>query len=364
VPRLEALEGRALPSTLTVTNLSDTGVAGDGSLRGELASAQPEDTITFQPELHGSVLVGGTLTLTRNVTIQGNQDAQGNPLVAVDGRHQVRDFVVSTGVTASLIGLGVADGFVPGLDVGQGGGILNQGTLTVQGCTITGNWAGASRVYGPGEAGFVTGQGGGIYNLGTLTVQNSSLSGNTAGGQGAGGAITNGPGIWSAGYPKVWKGATATVIGCTITGNAAARGGGIFQTSSGGGLTVRSSSIAGNTAMQDAGGVFINWRVGGTALTAAVSASATTLAVQSATYFMTGETIQIGNEQLLVTGADTAHNTLTVARGANGTTAVAHMSGTSVFGLTTTLDAFTLAQLLNNSAPSNANIDGLYLTCL
>src|SRR5262245_9948339 len=35
VPRLEALEGRAVPSTLTVTNLGDTGAAGDGSLRGE-----------------------------------------------------------------------------------------------------------------------------------------------------------------------------------------------------------------------------------------------------------------------------------------------------------------------------------------
>jgi hypothetical protein len=47
VPRLEVLEGRALPSTLSVTTLRDSGVAGDGSLRGEIAAAQSGDTITF-----------------------------------------------------------------------------------------------------------------------------------------------------------------------------------------------------------------------------------------------------------------------------------------------------------------------------
>jgi hypothetical protein len=360
VPRLEALEGRALPSTLTVTTLQDSGVAGDGSLRGELAAAQPGDTITFQPGLHGSLLLGSTLSLTRNVTVQGNLDATGNPLVTLDGQHRVRDVLVNPSVTASLVGLGIADGFVPGLDVGQGGGIFNQGTLTVQSCTITGNWAGSSQVY---SSGFATGQGGGIYNLGTLTVQNSTLSGNTAGGVGgAGGALMNGPGLWVGGYPNVWKGATATVVGSTISGNAATRGGGIFQTSSGGGLTIRASTITGNMAADDAGGIFINWRVGGTALTAAVSASATTLAVQSTTYFVTGETIQLDNEQMTILAVDALHKTLTVTRGVNGT-AAAHLLGAKVFGLTTTLDAFTLAHLLNNNAPSNANTDGVYLSC-
>jgi hypothetical protein len=134
VPRLDALEDRTLPSILTVTNLRDTGIAGDDSLRGEIAVAQAGDTINFQPGLHGSILLGSTLTLTKNVIIQGNLDASGNPLVSVDGQHQVRDFFVNTGVAASLIDLGIRDGFVPGTDVGQGGGILNQGTLTVQSC--------------------------------------------------------------------------------------------------------------------------------------------------------------------------------------------------------------------------------------
>src|SRR5262249_62085726 len=38
-PRLEVLEDRTVPSTLTVTNNLDTGALGDGSLRGEIAAA-------------------------------------------------------------------------------------------------------------------------------------------------------------------------------------------------------------------------------------------------------------------------------------------------------------------------------------
>jgi hypothetical protein len=52
------LEGRALPSTLAVTNTSDTGVSGDGSLRGEIAAASG-DTIEFAGSVHGQ-----TITLT------------------------------------------------------------------------------------------------------------------------------------------------------------------------------------------------------------------------------------------------------------------------------------------------------------
>lgn len=51
VPRLEILEDRGLPSTLVVTNALDTGAAGDGSLRGEIAAAAGGDRIVFAPSL-------------------------------------------------------------------------------------------------------------------------------------------------------------------------------------------------------------------------------------------------------------------------------------------------------------------------
>src|SRR5262249_58309364 len=78
VPRLEALEDRSLPST--VTNLAD---AGPGSLRGQLAAAAPGDTIDFAPGLRGTINLGSDLILDRNLTILGNLDAAGNPLVTL-----------------------------------------------------------------------------------------------------------------------------------------------------------------------------------------------------------------------------------------------------------------------------------------
>src|SRR5262249_34341927 len=72
-PRLEGLEERWVPSTLTVTNALDTGVAGDGSLRGEIAAAQSGDVINFAPGLAGQTitLTNGELAITRSLDIEG-----------------------------------------------------------------------------------------------------------------------------------------------------------------------------------------------------------------------------------------------------------------------------------------------------
>src|SRR5262245_28710570 len=48
--RLEALEDRTVPSTLTATSAADS---GPGSLRAEIAAAQSGDTINFAPSLQG-----------------------------------------------------------------------------------------------------------------------------------------------------------------------------------------------------------------------------------------------------------------------------------------------------------------------
>src|SRR5262249_59014777 len=62
LPRLEGLEGRTLPSTITVLNALDS---GSGSLREALAIAASGDTIDFDPGLAGQ-----TITLTsRPLTI-------------------------------------------------------------------------------------------------------------------------------------------------------------------------------------------------------------------------------------------------------------------------------------------------------
>src|SRR5262245_48228179 len=68
-PRLEALEDRFLPSTLTVLNLNDS---GPGSLRQTIANAASGDTINFQPGLSGTIgLTSGEIAVNKNLTITG-----------------------------------------------------------------------------------------------------------------------------------------------------------------------------------------------------------------------------------------------------------------------------------------------------
>ena len=54
--RLEPLEGRDVPSTLTVTNAND---GGAGSLRAAIAAARSGDTIRFAPALIGQTITPG-----------------------------------------------------------------------------------------------------------------------------------------------------------------------------------------------------------------------------------------------------------------------------------------------------------------
>jgi hypothetical protein len=66
-----------------VTNCSDTGVSGDGSLRGEIAAASPGDIIAFSQDCTGAsaiILATGTLTLGQDVPIDGSGHT-----VVVDG---------------------------------------------------------------------------------------------------------------------------------------------------------------------------------------------------------------------------------------------------------------------------------------
>ena len=213
-PSLECLEERWVPSTLTVTNNLDSGA---GSLRADIAAAHNGDTIVFAPSLDGQTitLTSGELLIRKNLTIAG----PGAGELTVSGNNASRVFeVTKTPNSVTLSGLTISNGVANG--VGQlsgGGGILNHGTLTVSGGTLSGNSAA---------------QGGGIFNDGTLTVSNSTLTGNSAS---YGGGINN-------------QG-TLTVSGSTLSGNVAtSAGGGIYNYATGTATVKNSSSITGNTA--------------------------------------------------------------------------------------------------------------------
>src|SRR5262245_13761950 len=69
-PRLEELECRNLPSTLTVLNDADS---GPGSLRDTIATARSGDTVIFDPSLDGETitLTSGELAFNQSLNIRG-----------------------------------------------------------------------------------------------------------------------------------------------------------------------------------------------------------------------------------------------------------------------------------------------------
>jgi hypothetical protein len=118
-----------------------------------------------------------------------------------------------------------------------GGAVVNNGTLTIQRSTISGN--------------VVSHRGGGVYNSGTLVIENSTISGNTS--HNRGGGVDNGSSYY--GYNSV------TIINSTISGNRADnRGGGIYNVcffcvGVGSTVTITNSTISRNTA-ETGGGIF------------------------------------------------------------------------------------------------------------
>jgi hypothetical protein len=200
VPRLESLEDRTVLSTLTVTSALDDG--SSGTLRSVIAGAKKNDKIVFASNLDGDTITlaaaSGQLAISKNLDIEG----PGASLLAISGGNATRVFNVSTGVTLTIGGLTIENGFAD-----QGGGIDNQGTLTLSQDTISANEAKGDSLF--------TGIGGGVFNAAgaSLSVDHCTISNNQSVGnvgRGWGGAILN-------------EG-TANVTATTFTGNVSTGG--------------------------------------------------------------------------------------------------------------------------------------------
>ena len=218
------LLGNASGATIPVTNTNDSGA---GSLRAAITTANGDSGDMINITATGTVtLLSALPALAADMTITG----PGANILTVSGNNSATVgsiFAINTGVTASISGLTIANGNSNSNDQG-GGGILNDGTLTVSNCTISGN----------SGTGSVNNEGGGITNFGTMTVSGSTFSGNTAA---LGGGIFNGDGN------------TLTVTNGTFSGNSAvAKGGGIYNLA-GGTLTVTNSTISGNSGGEGGG---------------------------------------------------------------------------------------------------------------
>jgi hypothetical protein len=160
----------------------------------------------------------------------------GNPVwiygrgTAVSGQDARTPFVVNAGATLHLSDVTVRDGST----TGNGGGIRNAGTLTVNQSTVT-------------ESSASQGYGGGIYNTGTARLTRSTVSGNTAAVQAGG--IDNAAG-------------KLTLVDSTVSGNTGLYGGGIRNHGS---ATLFNSTLFGNGGF--IGGGILNDPAGKVALT-------------------------------------------------------------------------------------------------
>src|SRR5215510_4074582 len=139
----------ASAATITVINTNDS---GPGSLRQALAHANDGDTIDFDSSLNGQriTLTSDQLVVNRSVTISG----LGANNLTVDGNANGSVFYINPLNSVTISGLTITNG-----NAQPGGGIYNDGGLTVSNCTNSGN------------------SGSGIHNTGTsLTVSDCTIS--------------------------------------------------------------------------------------------------------------------------------------------------------------------------------------------
>jgi hypothetical protein len=147
----------------------------------------------------------------------------------------------------------VRDGLLQFDGLAVGGGILNQGTLTLTSSTVSGNTASSDP--------YAFAYGGGIMNLGTTTITDSTISGNvvraiqsdSGSGFASGGGIANGFFYYGIIAPVL------SITGSTISGNttetyspdfnAASYGGGVYAYR--GSVSLTNSTVTGNSSISD-----------------------------------------------------------------------------------------------------------------
>jgi hypothetical protein len=236
VAAFASLSGSAVAATFTVTNSND---AGPGSLRQAVLDANAtaaadvievqlpagNQTITLMTRDTSDLAVGpaglrvsGTLTIDgRGATIE-RSPAQQTP--------EFRIFFVLFGANLTLENLTIRNGYVSAPH--SGGGILNNGTLTLNHSTVS-HCAAA--------------HGGGIENEGGLTLNRSTISDNTA--HGPIETARDGGGI------RTWT--TAILTNSTVSNNSAKTGGGIYSR---GWLALTHCTFSHNAA-KAGGGIFV-----------------------------------------------------------------------------------------------------------
>ena len=247
-------------ATITVTSLGDDTVGdgevtlreailaanSDSSVDGSVAGNGP-DEIVFATS-PGTITLGGTAlpTISDELAITGPGASQ----LAVDASGLSRVFEIGAGTTVLISGLTVGTGYAA---AANGGGIFNEGDLTLSQVLVSGNTASGGDgggIHNIGtlqvtESTITTNSGlngGGIFNEGTLVITDSTLSDNFSDGTSGGGGLLN-------------ENGDLTVTRSTISGNGAVSGGGVASSGGFSVVTIANSTISGNDATNNGGGI-------------------------------------------------------------------------------------------------------------
>jgi predicted outer membrane repeat protein len=185
------------------------------SLAAAVAAAAAGDTLTFVASLDGGAIVlPAQVLIDKSLSIDASGLPGGLALTAGAG---ARHMEIAPDCTVTLKGLT----FIDGASTGNGGAILNRGTLTVEACLFRSNFAtgNGGAIEGAGGSsttivactfdGNTASDGGAIAHAGSASVTHSTFHSNTAAGYG--GALFN--------FEN-----SLTVEGSTFAANAAATG--------------------------------------------------------------------------------------------------------------------------------------------
>ena len=214
-------------ATITVNTLADPGTSGNCSLRAAITAANSEtatdscvagtgnDTINFS--VTGTITVASILPAVQNtLTIDGTGEA-----ITVSGNSVVQLMTVNSGATVTLQFLTLTKGVdapLSGIADGEGGAIVNNGTLTIANSTVSSNKALGS-ISGTG----LSGEGGAIFNTGTLLIYNSTFASNQADATGSTSGLM--VGLAEGGAIYSGAGSALTILNSTFSANKAVGGG-------------------------------------------------------------------------------------------------------------------------------------------
>ena len=243
-----AIEYHTPPGVIYIVTSLENTIANDGVLTfleafqaantnaavGDAPAGETDlqDVIRFAEGLSGTVSVnGGELLIQDDLMIEGPETAS----LIFDAGGQNRVFTIEPDVSVYL-----SDIIITGGSASEGGGIYNQGNLSVVSSLLTENDA--------------TQKGGGIYNLGTLEILDSTLSSNTS-------DVTND----NHGGGAIYNEGDLTINGSTLAGNEAnytdtnsnlyyTGGGAIYNNA--GSLTLTDSVLSENSSERNGGAIY------------------------------------------------------------------------------------------------------------